>query len=278
MTAVATAPQDAKPGKKGRGAKVPKQKQSRGEKRVVAPTLPSVNILSPWVFEAIAMRRLRRRFVLGALALVVLIAGAWFAQQMRVDQAQKVLGVEQAETTRLTAQTQELAPVRTFVAGVGAEETTIQDTMAGEIYFSRVLENLQRATPLGARVQTASVTLDPAAVALALAGGAETPPAEAATTPGAVPADSACPGPDPFNTKVVVGCVTLTGTAGSRAEVGDLVIALGGDELFVEPFISTTTTADGSEVAFSGSVGLSKKVYSGRYAELDKLINEGGSQ
>jgi hypothetical protein len=50
------------------------------------------------------------------------------------------------------------------------------------------------------------------------------------------------------------------------------VINLGNEELFVEPFISTTTTGEGNEVTFSGSVGLSDKVYSRRYAELDKLL------
>ena len=70
----------------------------------------------------------------------------------------------------------------------------------------------------------------------------------------------------------MIGCITLAGSAGSRADVGELVINLGNEELFVEPFISTTTTGEGNEVTFSGSVGLSDKVYSRRYAELDKLL------
>ena len=50
-----------------------------------------------------------------------------------------------------------------------------------------------------------------------------------------------------------------------RSQVGELVTRLGGSDLFVEPFISTTTTGDAQEVTFSGSVGLSAKVYSLRY-------------
>jgi hypothetical protein len=53
----------------------------------------------------------------------------------------------------------------------------------------------------------------------------------------------------------------------SRAEVGELVTRLGDMGLFVEPFISTTTTGDTEAVTFSGSVGLSEKVYSRRYAD-----------
>jgi hypothetical protein len=73
----------------------------------------------------------------------------------------------------------------------------------------------------------------------------------------------------------VIGCITLSGSAGTRADVGELVINLGNEELFVEPFVSTTTAGDGTGVTFSGSVGLSDKVYSRRYADLDKLLKAG---
>ncbi len=166
------------------------------------------------------------------------------------NQARKLVAVEQSETTRLTAQTQVLAPVRAFVNGVAVQEQTVNGAMADEIYFSEVLRGIRDATPPGAQLGTLAVTL--------------APPAQ----PGATgQAANPCPGPDPFNTRVVVGCVQLSGTAGSRAEVGDLVVALGHSKLFVEPFISTTTTAEGDGVTFSGSVGLSEKVYSGRYQD-----------
>ena len=40
----------------------------------------------------------------------------------------------------------------------------------------------------------------------------------------------------------------------------------------MEPFISTTTTADKAQVTFTGSVGLSPRVYSHRYTDIDKLL------
>jgi Tfp pilus assembly protein PilN len=239
------------------------------KKNQPVPVLPSVNILSPWVFERMAISRLRHRFALAGFVLVLLIAAGWAIQGLRVDQAEKVLAVEQAETARLTAETNELASVKTFIAAVGQQQLTVQGSMAGEIYFSRVLEELQNATPFAAKVDTLSVVLDPNAAAAAL--GTAPTPAEA------IPTASPCPGPDPFNTKLVIGCITLSGSAGTRADVGEFVINLGAEELFVEPFISTTTAGDGS-ITFSGSVGLSEKVYSGRYAQLDKLLKAKGSR
>jgi hypothetical protein len=56
--------------------------------------------------------------------------------------------------------------------------------------------------------------------------------------------------------------------------VGDLVIGLGDSELFVEPFITATTSADETGVTFTGSVGLSQKVFSHRYDDLATLLEE----
>lgn len=226
---------------------------SRGRRRApaVVPTMPTVNLLSSAEFDRLAARRLRHRFVAGGVALLLLVGGAWTAQHLRVAAAEKVVAVERAETSRLSAQTQVLAPVRTFVAGVAQQEVLVSTAMAGEIYFSEVLDGVRDATPPGADLGTVAITVVPRAT---------TPDAaDAATSP--------CPGPDPFETRVVVGCVQLTGTAASRAEVGDMVVQLGASGLFVEPFIATTTTGEADEVSFSGSVGLSEQVYSGRYAE-----------
>ncbi|MDI6911846.1 PilN domain-containing protein [Nocardioides sp.] len=220
-------------------------------RRPEAAGLPSVNLLSESAFARLAVRRLRQRFVAGGVVMLLLVGGAWAFQHLRVEETRKLVAVEQAETTRLTGQTQVLAPVRTFVNGVAVQQRTVESAMGSEVYISDVLDGVRDATPPGAQLTTVAVTI----AATAAVGGA--------AVAGAV---SACPGPDPFNTRTVVGCVTLSGTAGSRAEVGDMVIALGASHLFVEPFISTTTTGDGEAVTFSGSVGLSEKVYSGRYA------------
>lgn len=254
---------------------------SRPKRHPAHTPVPTVNLLSPWAFEALATRRLRRRFVAAGCVLVLLLGAGWAVQHLRVGQAQQVLTVEQAETARLTAQTQELAPVRTYVATVDQQKMTVQEAMQHEVYLSRVLSGLENASPTGADVESVAVTMTPPA---ATPAGTTTAPstgteatgeaaAPAPTTPSTV---SPCPGPDPFNTKVVVGCITLSGSADSRATVGELVINLGDDTLFVEPFISTTTTADGDQVMFTGSVGLSTKAFSKRYADLDALLRKEG--
>lgn len=225
----------------------------RGGGNHPAPGLPRVNLLSQADLDRIAVRRLRQRFLAGGAALMVLVAAGWFVQHQRVNDAVKLVAVERAETARLSDQAAELTAIKTFVAGVNGQEQTVATTMAQEIFFSKVLSGLRAASPIGTTMQSISVTVAPA--------GAVNGAVVAAPTGEA----GVCPGPDPFRTEVVVGCVTLSGTAVSRAEVGELVTRLGGTALFVEPFISTTTTGDSQAVTFSGSVGLSEKVYSNRY-------------
>jgi hypothetical protein len=237
------------------------------------PVLPSVNLLSPWSFEALLTRRLRQRFTVGCLALVLVVAAIWGVQHLRISQAQDELTAAEAASGPLTAETRSLAPVATLVAEVGAQKATVQETMAQEIYFSSVLDALQAATPSGAHVESAIVALNPVAPPV-LATAPEADTSSAAPEVAVVVEPSLCPGPDPFNTLLVVGCVTLSGSAENRRAVGDLVIGLGDSALFVDPFITTTTSADETGVTFTGSVGLSEKVFSGRYDDLATLLEE----
>jgi hypothetical protein len=218
------------------------------------------------MFDAIATRRLRQRFAAAAVVLMLLVGAGWTVQRLRIGDAQQELTISQARTARLTAQTRQLAPVRSYVATVGQQKATVQTTMKNEVYLSRVLAGLATATPVGAVVGTVTITVSPPSAGSNAAAAAAT----------AAPDDtSTCPGPDPFNTRVVVGCLTLTGSARSRASVGALVVSLGRDPLFVEPFISTTTTAEGDGVTFTGSVGMSTRAFTHRYADMDALLARG---
>ncbi len=106
-------------------------------------------------------------------------------------------------------------------------------------------------------------------------GAAAKSPAAGGVTPGAATAlPVSCARPDPFNPAPIIGCVTLSGTAQSRAQVGEFVQNLRAADLYADPFVTTTTVnaIDGSEVVnFAGSVGLTGEAVSGRYADLSWL-------
>lgn len=227
----------------------------------------SVNLLSPWVHEDLRVRRWRERFGLGLLALLVLVAGAWAFQRVALAQAEADLRGEEATAASLQRRIADLAPVQAYVDGVDRRARTVQERMVTDVAFSEVLEALADATPAGARIESVSVEL-PATRADA---GAVVDAAGTVTDPTRGLEAATCPGPDPFATLVVVGCLTLTGTADDRDSVGDLVRLLDRSRHFAEPFVSTTTTGDGAGVSFSGSVALDPKVFTGRYDDLAAL-------
>lgn len=224
----------------------------------------TVDLLSPWVHEDLRVRRLRERFALGLVGLLVLVGLLWAWQRVTLSQVEADLRGEEATATSLQGRIAELAPVQAYVDGVDRRATSVQQQMITDVAFSTVLEELADATPAGARIESLSVDLPPGAGAVVAPDGTVADPTRGLVAAG-------CPGPDPFATLEVIGCVTLSGTATSREAVGDLVDNLAASGAFAEPFITTTTTDEGASVAFSGSVALGPKVFSGRYDDLAKL-------
>ena len=290
--AVATLdPEDSPPGKvrlertRGRGRaagppattpddrKATRRPFSRGTAtaKPAGDVVPAVNLLSPWVLEELHVRSLRHRFAYAALALVLVLGLAWAGLNLQADRARTAAADEEAVGTALSGQIAQMAPVRVYVSGVDARAQAVTDAMTGQVAFSEVLRGLQAALPPKASLDTMTVTL-PTPAAGAAAG--TDPAAAAGTTATGDPATGTCPGPDPFATAAVVACLDLTGTAANREAVSTLVLRLGRNPLFAEPFVSATTASEegeegaGGSVAFVGSVALTAEVANTRFADL----------
>lgn len=215
----------------------------------------SVNLLSPWVLEQLRVRAVRKRLAYGLAALVVLVGCAWTAEQLSLRAARADLAGEVAVGEGLQSRIADFAPVQTYVAEVEARSTMVRTTMQTELSYSTVLAALDQARPEGTTYDNVALTL-PAPTEAGEAAG----PSRGIAAP--------CPGPDPFDTRVVVACVRISGTAPSRAAVSELVRLLGDDRLFVEPFVDTTTTRADEPVTFAGSVGLSPRGFTRRFDAL----------
>jgi hypothetical protein len=272
--------------------------------------LPSVNLLSPATLQSIAVRRVRRRLVAAGLVAAVFVGGGWMVQNARLGAANQRLGNEKSATAPLNQQLAALAPIAQFYSELDARKTAASQAMAAEVLFSSALTDLKNRTPTGVTITNMSVTLTPATVTsvappvspLTKAGidgngnditqsqaqtaatgtaasttstGSSTAPAS--STPTSTSSTGAsCAQPDPFSPAVVIGCITLSGNAPSRAAVGTLINNLKASQLYASPFITTTTVsgADGSQqVQFNGTVGLTSAAVSGRYADLSWLAD-----
>lgn len=235
-----------------------------------SPAAPTVNLLSGEIREIVRVRHLRQRFIAAGAVIVAVTVAVFAGQQGLVIAASNSLTSAQDTQSRLTTQQRSLTPVAEFYAEVAQSQAALQGAMKKEVLFSKLLGDLHTAAPAGVVIGNVSLVVDTRSDA----------DAAAAAGPGANNKTSGqggsgqCPGPDPFAAANTVGCVTLVGTAVSRDAVGTLITDLANSDVFINPFVSATTVTQDGSISFNATVGLTPKVYSGRYQDLQFLQGE----
>ena len=223
------------------------------------PTMPDVNLLPPRVFEAVRAKKAQRKLILGGAVLALLVAGTCAVQTAQIIIANRALEAETAKSAALDRQVRALNPVKVFYAGVAAQKVAVQKTMARELYFSKVASDLLKDNTAGVVVETMTVA------AAADAG--------ASSSPGSV-----CPAVNPFNPAPMVTCVQITGTAAGRGNVSAFLESLNDSDKFADVYVPVTDSGDGKRVTFNGSVGITEKFFSNRYADDAYLFKGVGAQ
>ncbi len=220
---------------------------------IEATTPAAVNLLSPWVLDELRVVGLRKRFIAGGIALVLALALIWTGLTLRLHQSEDEVSGEEQVANALSRQISDLSDVRGYIDTVNNRAITAAAMVDAQAQMARAMETLAAALPRRARFDTLTLVLateEPAA-------------AENATT------EAPCPGPDPFGATTVIGCVQLSGTADSRADVSKFVQDLAASPLFVEPFVETTTKGAERGVTFTGSVGLTPQARHGGVTDAD---------
>lgn len=229
------------------------------------PRIPIVNLLSAELQEEIERRRLKHMFATLAVALVVAMGAMWGVQTGLINAAESRLAAEQAESTQLATEQNELAPVRSFYGQIDANTTTIQTTMSNEVLTSQVLGALDDATPPGVALGTFSLSLG--------GGSSTTGTVDPSMTTGA------CPSANPYVAAAPsAGCITVSGTATNRSTVGQWLDNLEAQPMFTVAFIpSTTAEPKGGRITFTASIGLdAATAYQNRYADPE-FLKAGGN-
>ena len=223
------------------------------------PTTPDVNLLPPHVFDAVHAKRAQHQLAMAAGVLVLVVAGAYAAQTAQIMVANNALDLETGRSAVLDKQVRDLGPVKVFYAGVDAQKATVKKTMARELYFSDVTSELLKNTPAGVHLETMTVSVA----------------AEAGTSSGS---GAACPAANPFKPVPMVTCVQFTGTATGREDVALFLVNLNNSSKFANVYVPVTDSGDGKAVTFNGSVGITAKFFSNRYANDAYLLNGAGAQ
>ena len=219
------------------------------------PTMPDVNLLPPRVFDAVSARKARHRLAITGGALVVAVLVAYVGQTAQIMMANTALDAETAKSAALATQVTTLTPIKVFYAGVATQKATVQKTMARELYFSAVAAELSKSRPAGIGIDTLTATVT-----------------EADATTGASTPTSGCPAQNPFTPGEIVTCVQFTGTGPRREDVAVFIQNLLKNPKFSNIYIPVTDTAEEKGVTFTGSVGITEKFYSRRYADDAYLL------
>jgi hypothetical protein len=222
------------------------------------PTMPDVNLLPPHVFDAVQAKKAQRQLAVTGAVLALVVAGAFAGQAAQIHLANNALAVETDKGVVLDKKVRDLNPVKVFYANVAAQKASVQKTMARELYLSQVAEELQKNTTAGVRVETMTITA-------ADAGASSTPV-------------STCPAPDPFQPVPMVTCVQFTGTAAGRGDVASFLENLTKSSKFANVYVPVTDSGDGKAVTFNGTVGITEKFFSNRYADDGYLLKDVGAK
>lgn len=223
-------------------------------------SMATVNLLSPEALEVVELRRIRRLFVLIGIGVVAAIVVGYIAQAAVIASANHDREAEESRGQTLAGQLTALTPVKAYYGAIEQNQLTIQQTMSGEVLTSLVFEALQ------AFGERSDVSLSNTGLTVNSGGGGAPAAAGAAT--------SVCPNPDPFNpSSANAGCVTVDGTASSRAAIGEWIDTLQQNPMFADVFVPTATADPSGKVTFTATIGLSEEVYAHRYDDLDFLKN-----
>lgn len=227
-------------GKKGAG-----DTEERLERPPFEPTLPQVNLLPASVTESISVRRILRRAVAALVVLLLAVGAVWWLQGSTIERAEQDLAAAEAENARLQAELQSLAPVRQMYEQITRLQDLVTTTLAAQPEAAVVLRALAEA---GAEAGGDDITFAGAEVdyvGIPAPGGVLNP----------------CANPDPFGVEPVIGCLSFTATAGTRAQVSELLRVLEADPLFVGPYSTSSTVTEieggADSVSFAGTAGIS---------------------
>jgi Tfp pilus assembly protein PilN len=132
-----------------------------------------VNLLPRELAETVRERRLVNLTIVGVLAFVVLLSLLYVLKLLDVNAAREDRDIAQAEVTRLEARVAELEQFRVLADELENRNTLLATAMAGEVSWSRILNDLSLTFPANSSLRALSgstAALDPAGTPVATSG------------------------------------------------------------------------------------------------------------
>jgi hypothetical protein len=211
------------------------------------PTLPRVNLLPAAVREGITVRKIHRRFVFGALAVLIAGVGVWLLQNGTILDSEVRLTAAQRDNVFIGNKVKALAPVGQLYQQITNQETFIDEALSSEIVASDVLAELE--TVAGPSIAYTNIAMTFTGI----------PKANQGTS--AAASLNLCPDADPFGTDITIGCIAFTAQGQTRSDVSAYLNRIAANPMFIGSYVTTTTVTKtpggASQLSFTGSTGIS---------------------
>lgn len=210
-------------------------------------TLPRVNLIPESVRESISVRKIRRGYVFGFLAVLAMVTLVWLMQNGSILEQEARLTSAQNESVTLGNQVTALEPVEQLYQQITTQEAFISDAVASEALTSALLQQLRAV---------AGPDVDYSSISVSFTG---IPKPELSANPET--ALNECPNADPFGKDITIGCLTFSAQAQTRSDVSRFLVRAERNLFLVGPYVTASTItqdADGNNrLNFSGSSGIS---------------------
>lgn len=198
-----------------------------------------INLLPPEIIQRQRARRQTAMVAAAGLLVIVLLAGFYVLQQIKLSGVEEDLAAQRAENAQLQEQVDELSRFDEIVSQIDQKEQLLARLLENEVRWSGVLRDLSLVIPSTAWLTTMTATVvDP-------------------VTTGALPP---VPG---VGTADLIGTIAFQGDADRHPTVAEWLTALEKIRGFLNPWITQSTQIELEGiplVQFTSSVDLTKDV------------------
>jgi hypothetical protein len=212
--------------------------------RAPRPLSIAANLLPAEIVDARRGRKLKRLVLSALLMFAVLLAGWDVQASYRTSAARSVLTGAEDTAERLLGQQRAFADVVSIQAESNAIRTQLGALLADDLQWSRLLAAVQGAAPGGVLLTGVTAALTPGT-----AGGA------VASQAGQLPDTTG---------KKLIGTLTVSGSAASKAQVAAYVDALAKVPGLGNPLLGSANVRDGA-LQFSVRLDITAAALAGRY-------------
>jgi Tfp pilus assembly protein PilN len=202
----------------------------------------AVNLLPPEIVESRQGRRVRR-VVLSALAAFTVLLGVWYGlASYQTSSARDEVSGAQGDVERLARLQKPFASLISAQNESRAIGAQLSSLLAGDLQWAHLLSSLREAAPEGVRITT-------------VAGGLSSPDGGSGAAVSRLPNTSG---------QKVIGTLTVTGSAPSKAAVAEYLDALAKVPGFANPLLDTVTAPE-KTADFSLRLDITNSALGGRY-------------